>query len=57
MQNDDRRIVVEVLTPSEVARLEGKITDIKSEIDSLSSRLDGLHRTLYDVLSSLRRAR
>lgn len=57
MPDNERRYVVEVITPSEVARLEALIHERDEKISSLESRIDGLHRTIYDVISTLRRAR
>ena len=57
MADGERRIVVEVLTPGEVARLEGLIDECKAEMADIRSRMDGLHQTLYEVISTLRRAR
>ena len=57
MPYEERRIVVEVITPGEVARLEGMIDDLRTEMSDLAARMDGFHRTLYDVISTLRRAR
>lgn len=57
MADNERRYVVEVITPAEVSRLEGIIQKQNDEIDSLKSRLDGFHRTLYEVISTLRRTR
>lgn len=57
MPDNERRYVVEVITPAEVSRLEGIIQKQNEEIDALKSRLDGFHRTLYDVISTLRRTR
>ena len=57
MADNERRYVVEVITPSEVARLESLIHERDEKISSLESRIDGRHRTIYDVISTLRRAR
>lgn len=57
MADNERRYVVEVITPAEVSRLEGIIQKQNDEIDSLKSRMDGFHRTLYEVISTLRRTR
>ena len=47
------RIIVEVVSSSDVKRLEGRDEDIRKEIQELARRVDGLHRTLYELLSTL----
>lgn len=40
-------ITVEVLTPAEVKRLEGRIDDLHNEIARLEKRIEGLHDTIF----------
>lgn len=53
----ERRIVVEICSHAEVDRLRQEMQqqdDLhRAEIESLQRRLEGLHRTLYDVIESL----
>lgn len=57
MCNGDRRIVVEIFSHEEAARLrnEMKLQDDlhRSEIQRLEKRIVGLHNTLYEVIEAL----
>lgn len=47
------RIVVEVVSSADVARLENRDEEIRSEVARLESKLDGLHRTIYELIETL----
>lgn len=51
------RIVVEVVSHADVARLEARDEDIRKEISRVEGKLDGLHRTLYELLESIGKLR
>ena len=46
------RIVVEVVSHSDVARLEARDEDIRKLIEAQDKRIEGLHRTLYEVIEA-----
>ena len=61
-ENVDRpiRVVVEVVSNEAVRRLEGRDDDIRIEVKALEKRIEGLNRTIYelmDVISKLRNKR
>lgn len=47
------RIVVEVLTPETVNRLEARDEELRKEIKNLENRMDGLHRTIYELIDAI----
>lgn len=47
------RIVVEVVSHADVARLEARDDDIRKEIARVEGKLEGLHRTLYEMLEAM----
>ena len=58
MQNDsDRRIVVEIFSHEEAARLRAEMQQLKSyydsEIQRLERRIQGLHRTVYECIDTI----
>ena len=55
MNNGDlpTRIVVEVVSSADVKRLEDRDEDIRSEVARLESKLDGLHRTIYEPIETI----
>lgn len=53
------KIVVEVLTPEVVEKLNKRIDDLQAEVDRLRSQHTAFHGTLYElieVVGSLRRS-
>ena len=55
MNNGDlpTRIVVEVVSSADVKRLEDRDEDIRSEVARLEGKLDGLHRTIYELIETI----
>lgn len=54
------RVVVELVSSEAVKRLEGRDDDLKEEVKRLEKRIEGLNRTIYelmDVISKLRSKR
>lgn len=51
------RIVVEVLTPETVRRLEARDEELRKEIKNLESRMDGIHRTIYELIDAIGKLR
>lgn len=49
----DTRIIVEVVSHADVARLEERDEEIRQEIKRLEARLEGLHGTLYEVIEAI----
>ena len=47
------RIIVEVVSSSEVKRLEARDEDVRAEVARLESKLDGLHRTIYELIETI----
>lgn len=47
------RIVVEVVSHADVARLEARDEEIRQEIAAVSRKMEGLHRTFYEFLQEL----
>lgn len=50
--NPPQRIVVELVSSADVKRLEDADADIRSEVQRLEQKVDGLHRTLYELLEA-----
>ena len=53
MPDHERRIVVEVISHSDVARLEARDEDVRAEVNQLRGEIDGLRRTLYDIMNAI----
>ena len=55
MNNGDlpTHIVVEVVSSADVKRLEDRDDEIRSEVARLESKLDGLHRTIYELIETI----
>ena len=53
--NDEQpiRIVVEVVSSSDVKRLEDRDDDVRAEVARLEGKLDGLHRTIYELIETI----
>lgn len=55
--NEEKRVVVEIFSHPEAERLREEIRQLdqihRSEISRLESRLEALHRTLYDVIEAI----
>lgn len=49
----DRRIIVEVVTPEVVSRLEGDNALLRQEMKQLRDRHEALHRTVYRLLETV----
>lgn len=59
-QPDDQkpvRIIVEVVSAADVTRLEARDEDIREEVKKLERKLEGVHRTLYEVIESISKLR
>ena len=51
--SNDRRIIVEIVSSADVKRLEAQDDDLRKELADTNRRLEGLHRTLYELLEAL----
>lgn len=51
------RIIVEVVSAADVARLEARDEDVRAELKQLERKLEGLHRTLYEVIDTISKVR
>ena len=47
------RIVVEVVSSADVKRLEARDEDVLAEVSRLEGKLEGLHRTIYELLETI----
>lgn len=47
------RIVVEVISHADVKRLEARDDDVLAEVRRVESKVDGLHRTIYELMEAL----
>lgn len=47
------RIVVELVSSAEVKRLEDRDEEIRNEIKRVEQKVDGLHRTMYELMEAL----
>ena len=56
MSDDEKRIIVEIISHVEVERLRKEMQDLDDkrslEIKSLRRELEGLHRTFYEFLQA-----
>ena len=53
-QRPERRIVIELVSAADVARLEARDEAVRAEVCQLQKRLEGLHSTVYELLEALR---
>ncbi len=53
----ERRIILEVLTPESVKRLEARDDELREEINNLNNRIAGLHRTIYELIDTIAQLR
>lgn len=51
------RIIVEVVSHADVARLEARDEDIRKEVARVEQKIEGLHRTLYEVIDAIGKLR
>ena len=49
----ERRIIVEVISHADVARLEARDEELRRENAQLRSELDGLRRRLYEIMEAI----
>ena len=47
------RIVVEVVSSADVKRLEARDEENRAEVSRLESKVDGLHRTIYELIETI----
>lgn len=57
MPDQPLRIVVEVVSSVDVKRLEARDDENRAEIARLESKIDGLHRTMYELMEALAKVR
>lgn len=57
MSDFPERIVVEVVTPETVSRLEARDEDLREQLNNLNKRVDGLHRTIYELIDTIGKLR
>lgn len=48
----DQRIVVELVSSADVKRLELRDEELRDEIKRLEAKLEGLHRTIYELMEA-----
>jgi hypothetical protein len=53
MADHERRIIVEVISHADVARLEARDEDLRRENAQLKAELDGLRRRLYEIMEAI----
>lgn len=51
------RIVVEVVSSADVKRLEARDDDLRALIKSQADKIDGLHRTIYELMEVISKLR
>ncbi len=56
MENE-HRIIVELVSSADVRRLEARDEENRAEIARLEKRIEGLHRTIYELLEVLGKSR
>lgn len=57
---DEKRIIVELVSSADVKRLEDRDDELRNEIKRVEQKIDGLHRSMYELMeafSSLRSKR
>lgn len=47
------RIVVELVSSADVKRLEDCDDEIRNELKRLEQKVDGLHRTMYELMEAI----
>lgn len=47
------KIVLEVVSPEVVSRLEARDEALREEVSRLEDKLEGLHRTIYELLETI----
>lgn len=47
------RVVVELISSADVKRLEDRDEDVRAEVRRLEAKIDGLHRTIYDLMETI----
>lgn len=47
------RIIIEMVSHADVARLEARDEDIRAEVKALERKLEGLHRTMYELIDTI----
>jgi len=57
--NEDQpiRIVVEVVSSADVKRLEARDDDVRAEVTRLEHKIEGLHRTIYELIETIGKLR
>lgn len=48
-----QRIVVELVSSADVKRLEGRDDEIRNELKRVEQKVDGLHRTMYELMEAI----
>lgn len=51
--NPPQRIVVELVSSADVKRLEGRDDEIRNELKRVEQKVDGLHRTMYELMEAI----
>lgn len=51
-ERSERRIVIEVLSPEVVQRLEARDDAVRAELQALERKVEGLHATMYELLEA-----
>lgn len=59
MSGEDRpiRVVVEVVSNEAVRRLEDRDDDLRDEVKRLEKRIEGLNRTIYELMETIGKLR
>lgn len=59
MPDEDRpiRVIVEVVSNEAVRRLEGRDDDIRDDVRKLEKRIEGLNRTIYELMETISKLR
>ena len=56
-ENQPIHVVVEVVSNEAVRRLEGRDEDIREEVKRLEKRIEGLNRTIYELMETIGKLR
>lgn len=48
-----QRIVVELVSSADVKRLESRDDEIRNEVKRVEQKVDGLHRTMYELMEAI----
>ena len=51
------RVIVELVSSEAVKRLEGRDDDLKEEVKRLEKRIEGLNRTIYELMEVISKLR